>query len=193
MSSTISSKGKRYTDFIIYFQDFFSARDQLGNTVFHTCVMTGNLEVLKRLIKSCKGGRNAVNMCNEDGKTALFLACQGASGGAAGNMEELAKALVQHGADKASSRDEFPEFNFLDGDNTVVAADPDTEAAPTEPAPPTAVHSEDLPLDLDSAEHAKAALKIQNRARVKNAEKETARLKAEGKLPGQLRAKKIEE
>jgi hypothetical protein len=46
---------------------------------------------------------------------------------------------------------------------------------------------------MDSAEHAKAALKIQNRARVKNAEKETARLKAEGKLPGQLRAKKIEE
>ena len=47
--------------------------------------------------------------------------------------------------------------------------------------------------NMDTAEHAKAALKIQNRARVKNAEKETARLKAEGKLPGQLRAKKIEE
>ena len=47
--------------------------------------------------------------------------------------------------------------------------------------------------NIDTAEHAKAALKIQNRARVKNAEKETARLKAEGKLPGQLRAKKIEE
>ena len=48
-------------------------------------------------------------------------------------------------------------------------------------------------LDLNSAEHAQAALKIQNRARVKQAEKETARLKAEGLLPGQLRAKKIEE
>jgi len=46
---------------------------------------------------------------------------------------------------------------------------------------------------MDSAEHSKAALKIQNRARVKNAEKRTAQLKAEGKLPGQLRAKKIEE
>lgn len=155
----------------MYFQDFFAAQDKLGNTVLHTCVITGNLEILKRLIKSCKGGGDTVNMCNQDGKTALFLACQGASGGAAGSMEELAMAVVQHGADKASSRDEFPEFNFLDGDNIVVAGDPDKPAAaPTEAAPPAAAPSGDLPLDsMDSSEHAKAALKIQNRARVKNA------------------------
>lgn len=68
------------------------------------------------------------------------------------------------------------------------------------PAPktaPAAIGADAAPAQelepMDSAEHAKAALKIQNRARVRNAEKETARLKAEGKLPGQLRAKKIEE
>lgn len=63
---------------------------------------------------------------------------------------------------------------------------------PPKTAPATAVAAA-VPESMDTAEHANAALKIQNRARVKNAEKETARLKAEGKLPGQLRAKKIEE
>lgn len=46
---------------------------------------------------------------------------------------------------------------------------------------------------FETAKHGAAALKIQNRQRVKHAEQETARLKAEGKLPGQLRAKAIEE
>ena len=71
--------------------------------------------------------------------------------------------------------------------NTVPKASP--PAAPAAIVPPQQQGLESMNTD----DHAKAALKIQNRARVKNAEKETARLKAEGKLPGQLRAKKIEE
>jgi hypothetical protein len=102
-----------------------------------------------------------------------------------GEADELAKALVECGADKTASREEFPEFTFLDGPNVQVGAEEDVDGG---------VDGGDSLLEpMDSAEHSKAALKIQNRARVKNAEKRTAQLKAEGKLPGQLRAKKIEE
>ena len=42
-------------------------------------------------------------------------------------------------------------------------------------------------------DHAKAALKIQTRARVRNDAARVEKLKAEGMLPGQVRSRKIEE
>ena len=42
-------------------------------------------------------------------------------------------------------------------------------------------------------DHAKAALKIQTRARVKNDKSKVEKLKEEGNLPGQVRARKIQE
>lgn len=56
--------------------------------------------------------------------------------------------------------------------------------APEAAAPPELELGED---------HAKAALKIQSMQRAKAAGQETAKLKAEGNLPGQVRARQIEE
>lgn len=75
-------------------QDLLSAQDQLGNTALHTGVMTGNLEVVEKLIASCKAGGRALNACNADGASALILACKSASSSEGDDdLEKIAIAL----------------------------------------------------------------------------------------------------
>ena len=68
--------------------------------------------------------------------------------------------------------------------------------APADAPPPAengGAAADSAPLPESTEDHAKAALKIQSMQRAKAAGQEVEKLKAEGNLPGQVRARKIEE
>jgi len=125
--------------------------DGAGNNAVHTSVLSGNLDILQKVLVCCKAGGDEINALNKDGVSPVYLACQGASGG--GMDEDLAKALVSRGADKSVVREEFPEFSFLQGPNVEV-------------------EDVDVDVDLESA-----AVKIQSLARGKRDRERVKNLK----------------